>query len=1408
MNLQKPVYKNTEYTEKIYAEYGTISPLSHLGKAFAADAEKGDYRLDRILARKGAANGDPLRGGNDDGDALMTRGRSFYMFTHDVSIIGFGGIASYCQPLDKPDLLTVDFYKGTEKLSFSEIPEKRLNTPSYWHGEYECGVICVTVDKFFTEENCAVILYTLNNGGNTDETFTIATSSPYTKDPWASYPENKLRGELRGRFRDRDNLTTITPRLSASGTSRPHHHHRRESEELMPWQKHPALIRELTVPGGGSVDGDALIAFTTDEIPGAAKDFLRFAALADASHEEALRVQRREYNEYWHKYIPYIDVPSVGIKKAIDYHFWLLRFNELNANIPGHDYQYPVTMEGVLGYNNAIVLTQCMHLQDTKWQRLPHLPYGQLLSVGSCSGGSAFLDNPGNRRNWNNHYGQYIATAGREAFYVHGGDRKFAHKLAEWFEGDAKGQLDHYGQHETPSTPKAKLIYYRSNYMTGNDADTCSMHYRGVGPYKAHAENAYVYGAAKSAAELYALSGDEKKAAEMTVFAEEIRSDILSYLWCDKCRFFETRSASPTEDFVVHNTEKPNLVPLKENNNYNYFSERVVPTDEASLEKYVDAFRHLADPEEFPIFPYYTASQRDNKIAPGSNNFSNINFTVQARAYSAAIREYDRSGKYVTPEMFENMVDWCAWNMYPDGGDIEYPNNNEFFNADRATDPKGAGDYYRSWIYHNILGNYNYIFIEEMAGLRPRADGKIELSPIDFGYSHFAADNMRYHGRDVSIFYNADGHYEDIPSGYSLFVDGKLAVNTVSLTAFVYDPETGTVETDGNVAFSTVAGGFPEALECDTDEETLRLLGLAGLSDSENLALGAAVTATFTPDVARVAMWAEKHRADGHDETSVAVNEYAPTTDAIVDGKCHAMPFWGNFDSPNEFDTLTLTLPECRTIDTLTAYFYDDRQKDGYSYPRRYLIEYLENDEWFPVTTRSQEPRFMCANKNVSRFDAVTTDSIRVHVYNRLGHYTAVTEIELSYEGTPRSPVINYAPEVYAGSSDIGGLKARLYVDVRDDGMPFDSDMSYRWSVDHRPDGASVVIDDPTCPDTVMTVSAPGRYHVTLHTTDGEIRRHCSHAVFVKDSATALYDVAPGAKVSVDFCSDWENKDGVNNESFEPRSSAVGSGKGWGTYGSRGPEHFLTLTWDAPVAISSEDIYWYCDNGGIKLPKSFSLTYTDADGNENPLPLTCDLDGLLNVDTYNRITHKTVIAKALTVHCKSLRSSSVGIYRIKAYLPEIKRIDDVITSVKSGEKPSLPDTVYGISAEGDRIPLSVIWFTDNLNTSADGLYTVSGVTSPLTYQVKASVYARGDMDMAGITEVDPVFVTVRAGEKPQLPAYATVHRNNGSADNQSHLIEWNDKARTLRNTIGTYDVADAGIISGTDVHVSLTVKVV
>ena len=118
--------------------------------------------------------------------------------------------------------------------------------------------------------------------------------------------------------------------------------------------------------------------------------------------------------------MPYIDVPDENVEKMSWYRTFLNRFNYFDANIPGNDFQFPVSVEGALGYNNAIQLTQPMHMQDLKYFRDPMYSYGNWVSSGETSKCDAFIDNPGSH-SWGNTYEQYIA---REAWNAYQGPRR------------------------------------------------------------------------------------------------------------------------------------------------------------------------------------------------------------------------------------------------------------------------------------------------------------------------------------------------------------------------------------------------------------------------------------------------------------------------------------------------------------------------------------------------------------------------------------------------------------------------------------------------------------------------------------------------------------------------------------------------------------------------------------------------------------------------------------------------------------------------------------------------------------------------------------------------------------------------------------------------------------------------
>ena len=1404
LDIGYPTFKNTELLDEVY-------DLSKLGVSYSEKdimmaiykqdlANGGDsFYMDRILAREGVCNGNAGSNGNADGNTFLTRGRALYMYTSSPSVIGFGGNTAYHQPLGRGDLVRVLFSNADGRLTTKEDTSKRVNAPSNWSSTYSVGSnLTLDVVKFIHQENVAVTTMTLTNKSAEDQAITVAADSTFATEPGKVTVNGAEQTELTGTCSSPAGLTTIYARMTGDGFEA-------ASSDDYCW-----LSRDVTVPAGGSVEFKVVMAFTTEEIPESTEQYLRFAGLGNL---EAVRAQKAEYNLYWAENLPYIDVPKKAVQKAIDYRWWLERFNSLDANIPGYDYQYPVTIEGVLGYNNAIILTQPMHLQDTKWLRSPYLAYGQLLSAGNSSQSSAFLDNPGNRNNWNNHYGQYLAEAGYEAFNVIGGGAELAENLAYYFGHDATGQLEHYGNH----IEGRDLIAYRNNYMTGNDADTISMHAPGTGTWKAHGENAYVWAAADAAAKLYEQLGNTEQAKYYRDLADKIKADVLELMWCEECKKFETYAVRPTG--TQHNANQPNLVKYTESNNYNYFAVGLVPDDAASVTKYKEALKAFSNGKEFPIFPFYTANQVHNQEVSGSNNFSNINFTVQLRLYESALRTYDKEQTYITDDMLAMMAEWMAWNVYPDAGDIRYPNNNEFHNIDGRT----YENYYRSWIYHNILGNYTYLFIEDMAGIQPRADEKIELSPIDFSYDHFMVNNVRYHGHDLTVVWDKpdDGKtwYNECPEGYSLYIDGTLAFTLKDLAHVVYDSATKEISfPDGAVEIVTNNGGaaIPTAMNTAiTEEKVLNMLEKSGVHGMTNLAEGAEVTATFTPDKARAASWAEKHRADGSDTTSKAVNETVPDPQAVVDGTTVDMPFWGNYGSVNERDSLTLKLSSKQTVDMATLYFYNDRQTNGYSEPSKFAVEYWDGEAWQAVRQQTRTPSAPRANYNAVYFAPVETDQFRFTFTNKDKGFTAVTEIQLFNEGGDRDhPAQNTAPSVKLAedTSMTGNLYTTLKATCTDDGMPYDKDMSYAWKLVSAPEGAEVILSSANKPTTTISGSVEGEYTVRFTVSDGELSATAELTVTLKQGAAGGLgeDVAPdAASVESDYTSSWENLNGINNPSFEPTSSNVGAGKGWGNWRqSAGSEHYVGYTWDEAVTIGGADIYWYDDGGGTRIPSKLRMQYLDASGTWQDVNITTPFESSIAKNKYNRIEFDRVTTTRLRLYV-TVRSGAEanGIYRFKVYSSiDVASLNEVFLATKPGVMPTLPSNVTAVTSDGALISVPVTWETLTADMIAtDGEVKLRGVNNSTGKMTTCTIYVRSDMDKATITSVEPVEVTTTQGIVPALPKTVKVGYNNGAFDNQTVKVTW--PAITAAELANVGDVNFEGEVEGTATKAMLTIHV-
>jgi len=1177
--------------------------INMLEAIYDADAAAGggSFWLDRVLERPAGGNG---------GNALYTKGRALYMYTHNPNTLGFagqgtganqgGGGFAYREAIatGNTPLYTVTISGG----ALTEQTAERRQSPSYWSSVHTGGGLSVAQRKFITHNNVAVTVLAITNTDSAPTTRTITAATPAVVTQASSADGT----ERTGTFTTRYNVTTVSTRFSGDGFT----------------ASGSNLVRDVPLQPGETVTLKLQLGAIATEIPESGPEYERYRGY-DA--ETAFRTQLAEYNRWWVDNVPFIDVPDENIEKMSWYRTFLNRFNYFDVDIPGNDFQFPVSVEGALGYDNAIQLTQPMHMQDLKWFRQPSSSYGNWVSSGETSKCDAFIDNPGSH-SWGNTYEQYIAREAWNTYKVHGGDPAVVGNLAHYAECDVKGQLNKYDSNGN------KLIEYNVGFLTGNDADTPTFHwaqFRGQPTRQDRAEAAFQWSGAKAAADAYRQLGNTAKADEMEQLAADIQNAVLDVLWDDApagdpptleplpatrtpgqtgfgnairlngpepnqyvdmpdgivsgltdftisawvnpastqvwTRLFDfgnntglymfltpragvagtpprfaittgggeqqitgptalptgqwihlavtlagtvgtlyvngqpvatnpnitldpaslgtttnnwigrsqfadpflngtvddfnifDRALSPAEvqqlmaapgggavgggnvawyrfdeadgatvtdssgsdreatvqtvprfvgDFpgqvfkhqLVSNGER---VQWKDLQNFTPFIEGLVPTDDAS---YREALRYFADADEYPIMPFYTSNQRDKGFAaavgiPGSNNFSNINSTLQAQIYASALRRYPT--EYVTPGMYEALLNWSTWVQYVDG-DNRLPNNNEFF---FGWDPEDQ-DFGRSGIFHNILGSYNFMIIDDIAGVRPRLDDVLELWPIDVGWDHFAVNNLSYHGRDLTIVWDrpdSTDHYPVAPEGYSVYLDGARVLTVDRLAHVTWDSSTGKAAvvdgSDARVTFrakatldaATDVSLFRDARAVDMFQKAGRDLTL-DTGWLPNLAKGRTVTASFTtttpalratsPDFA-VDDWTISGLPASGPGGQARTGYLAPNT---IWGACStALTACGN-GSPDNEHWLEVDLGKPTAFDTVKLYFFSDKSynpqqnvsRDTYRPPSAYRVQYFDGSGWVDVPGQTKTPEAPQANYNLVTFPDVTAQRVRV----------------------------------------------------------------------------------------------------------------------------------------------------------------------------------------------------------------------------------------------------------------------------------------------------------------------------------------------------------------------------------------------------------------------------------------------
>jgi hypothetical protein len=133
------------------------------------------------------------------------------------------------------------------------------------------------------------------------------------------------------------------------------------------------------------------------------------------------------------------------------------------------------------------------------------------------------------------------------------------------------------------------------------------------------------------------------------------------------------------------------------------------------------------------------------------------------------------------------------------------------------------------------------------------------------------------------------------------------------------------------------------------------------------------------------------------------------------------------------------------------------------------------------------------------------------------------------------------------------------------------------------------------------------------------------------------------AVAAASYTSPWESVAAVN-DGLEPLTSNDTVNPRWGTWPNAG-QQWVTLTWSSAQSLNAAEVYFFDDNGGVRLPASWRLQYWNGSSYVD-VPGASGYSRDLN--RYNRVTFSSVSTTALRVLLEG-GTTPVGLLEVRTF---------------------------------------------------------------------------------------------------------------------------------------------------------------
>ena len=445
--------------------------------------------------------------------------------------------------------------------------------------------------------------------------------------------------------------------------------------------------------------------------------------------------------------IPLFNCPDKDFEEMFYYRWWTLR-KHIKRTPVGYGMTEFLVQRSYADRYNLIACAIGHHVMETRWLRDTTYLH-QILNTWYHGNEGKPMQKMAKFSSWN-------PAAVYEAYKVHG-DKDFLLALKPSLE-------EEYARWQSTNRLDNGL-YWQGDVQDGMEESISG------GRKKKYARptiNSYMFGNAQALAAINALAGDQHKADSYSKEAQQQKSLIENKLWNSNHQFFETMRG----DTLAAVREAIGFIPW-------YFN-----MPEAG--KYDEAWKQVEDEKGFSA-PYgLTTAERRHP---------------QFRSHGTGTCEWDGAiWPFASSQTLTAMINYI--NNYP----LPVVGKETFFKqmkryvesqhhrgrpyiGEYLDETNGAwlmGDRERSRYYNH--STFNDLVITGIAGIRPQADGSVEINPlVPAGqWPYFCLDNVSYHGHTLTVIYDHDGQRYHQGKGLTLLVDGKKVAQRKELGKLTY----------------------------------------------------------------------------------------------------------------------------------------------------------------------------------------------------------------------------------------------------------------------------------------------------------------------------------------------------------------------------------------------------------------------------------------------------------------------------------------------------------------------------------------------------------------------------------------------------------------------------------------------